>query len=74
MPLKRLSFLLVLAIAVAAVAAVVLYVRDRGTDEAAMPERAGMTQSETIGDTGYEGCSACDARHQRLQRNRRGEE
>jgi hypothetical protein len=74
MPLKRLSFLLVLAAAAAAFAAAALYVRDRGTDDAAMPEPAGRTQGENPGDPEYEGCSACDARHQRLQRNRRGEE
>lgn len=74
MPLKRLSFLVALAVAAAIIAAAAVYVRDRGTNEVAMTEPAGMTQSETIGDIGYEGCSACDARHQRLQRNRRGEE
>ena len=72
MPLKRLSF--ALAIATAAVAAAVLYVRERGADEAAMPEPAGLTQGETPGAPDYEPCSACDARHQRLQRNRRGAE
>jgi hypothetical protein len=74
MPLKRLSFLLALAICAAAVAAATLYVRGRSAGEAAMPEPAGQTQGETPGDPDYEGCSACDARHQRLQQNRRGEE